>query len=59
MDKAGGFATPDPNTLALALAQLQSPILIPNQAGGYGIQGFAGAFVKKINGCYHNVVRPG
>ena len=48
MDKAGGFATPDPNTLAP-----------PNQAGGYGIQGFAGAFVKKINGCYHNVVRSG
>jgi len=28
----------------------------PNQAGGYGIQGFAGAFVRQIHGCYHNVV---
>ena len=28
----------------------------PNQAGGYGIQGFAGAFVQQIHGCYHNVV---
>ena len=27
-----------------------------DKAGGYGIQGFAGAFVRQIHGCYHNVV---
>jgi septum formation protein len=27
-----------------------------DKAGAYGIQGRAGAFVKKINGCYFNVV---
>ena len=39
MDKAGGFATPDPNTLALALAQIQSPILslIRRAVTDYGI----------------------
>ncbi len=26
------------------------------KAGGYAIQGFAGSFVKRINGCYFNVV---
>ena len=27
-----------------------------DKAGAYGIQGFAGAFVAQIRGCYHNVV---
>lgn len=27
-----------------------------DKAGAYGIQGFGGVFVKKINGCYYNVV---
>jgi septum formation protein len=27
-----------------------------DKAGAYGIQGLAGAFVKKVNGCYFNVV---
>ena len=27
-----------------------------DKAGGYGIQGSAGAFVSGISGCYHNVV---
>jgi len=27
-----------------------------DKAGAYGIQGKAGVFVKKINGCYYNVV---
>ena len=27
-----------------------------DKAGSYGIQGFAGAFVKEIHGCYYNVV---
>lgn len=27
-----------------------------DKAGAYGIQGFAGAFVKEIHGCYYNVV---
>ena len=26
------------------------------KAGGYGIQGCAGAFVQRIDGCYNNVV---
>ena len=27
-----------------------------NKAGGYGIQDWGATFVKKINGCYYNVV---
>lgn len=27
-----------------------------DKAGAYGIQGFGGVFVEKINGCYYNVV---
>lgn len=27
-----------------------------DKAGAYGIQGFGGIFVKRINGCYYNVV---
>ena len=27
-----------------------------DKAGAYGIQGYAGAFVKEIHGCYYNVV---
>ncbi len=27
-----------------------------DKAGAYGIQGFGGVFVKRINGCYYNVV---
>lgn len=27
-----------------------------DKAGGYGIQGLARFFVKKIDGCYYNVV---
>lgn len=27
-----------------------------DKAGAYGIQGFGGVFVQKINGCYYNVV---
>lgn len=27
-----------------------------DKAGAYGIQGYGGVFVKKINGCYYNVV---
>lgn len=27
-----------------------------DKAGAYGIQGFAGVFVEKIDGCYYNVV---
>jgi len=27
-----------------------------DKAGAYGIQGFAGVFVKEIHGCYYNVV---
>ena len=27
-----------------------------DKAGAYGIQGFGGIFVEKINGCYYNVV---
>lgn len=27
-----------------------------DKAGAYGIQGFGGAFVESINGCYYNVV---
>lgn len=27
-----------------------------DKAGAYGIQGYAGAFVKAINGCYYNIV---
>ena len=27
-----------------------------DKAGSYGIQGYAGAFVKEIHGCYYNVV---
>jgi septum formation protein len=27
-----------------------------DKAGGYGIQGYASRFVKRIEGCYHNVV---
>ena len=27
-----------------------------DKAGAYGIQGYAGTFVKAINGCYYNVV---
>jgi septum formation protein len=27
-----------------------------DKAGGYGIQGLAGKFIKEIAGCYYNVV---
>lgn len=27
-----------------------------DKAGAYGIQGYGGIFVEKINGCYYNVV---
>ena len=27
-----------------------------DKAGAYGIQGYGGVFVEKINGCYYNVV---
>lgn len=27
-----------------------------DKAGAYGVQGYGGVFVEKINGCYYNVV---
>ena len=53
---AAYVATGEPMSVRCLLFVLAISVICRDKAGGYGIQGHAGPFVRRINGCYFNVV---